>query len=275
MRKKLMKKIMIAVMLTALIIGAVPTGEAQAASKLRLNATKLSLKVGQSKQLKVRKKVKKVKWSSSKKSVVTVSKNGKIKAKKAGKATVYAKIGKTRLKCRVVVKNKEKTSKKSSSEKKVLVVYFSATGSTERVAKVIKNTAKADIYEIRPRKPYTDADLDWTDDASRVNKEHDSGTEPEISGTVSNIKKYDVVYLGYPIWWGIAAWPLDGFVKANDFTGKTVIPFCTSSASDLGDSGKLLADMAGTGEWQEGQRFQSSASEGEVQKWVNGLGILK
>lgn len=271
MRKKLMKKIMIAVMLTALIIGAVPTGEAQAASKLRLNATKLSLKVGQSKQLKVRKKVKKVKWSSSKKSVVTVSKNGKIKAKKAGKATVYAKIGKTRLKCRVVVKNKEKTSKKSSSEKKVLVVYFSATGSTERVAKVIKNTAKADIYEIRPRKPYTDADLDWTDDASRVNKEHDSGTEPEISGTVSNIKKYDVVYLGYPIWWGEAPNIMHTFLKKHNLSGKTVIPFCTSLSSGLGSSARNLHRYAPNANWQTGRRFDSDVSKKTVEKWVKGL----
>ncbi len=78
---------------------------------------------------------------------------------------------------------------------------------------------------------------------------------------------------GYPIWWGIAAWPLDGFVKANDFTGKTVIPFCTSASSGMGESGKLLAEMAGTGEWQEGTRFQSSASEEDVRDWVAGLGL--
>ena len=84
---------------------------------------------------------------------------------------------------------------------------------------------------------------------------------------------YSTVLIGYPIWWGIAAWPVDGFVKANDFTGKTVIPFCTSSSSGLGDSGQLLQKMAGTGNWQEGKRFSSGASASEVQSWVKGLGL--
>lgn len=161
---------------------------------------------------------------------------------------------------------------------KILVVYYSASGNTERVAGVIADTAGADVFKVEPQEPYTDADLDWTDEESRVSVEHENEDKRAmelVSTEVENWDSYDTVFIGYPIWWGIAAWPLDGFVKANDFTGKTVIPFCTSSASDLGDSGKLLADMAGTGEWQEGQRFQSSASEGEVQKWVNGLGILK
>ena len=77
----------------------------------------------------------------------------------------------------------------------------------------------------------------------------------------------------YPIWWGIEAWPVDTFVENNDFTGKTVIPFCTSSSSDIGDSGDLLADLAGTGDWQEGMRFRSGADEADVQEWVNGLGL--
>lgn len=159
---------------------------------------------------------------------------------------------------------------------KTLVVYYSASGNTERVAGVIADAAGADIFKVEPTEPYSDDDLDWTDEDSRVSVEHENENEREVelvSTAVDNWDSYDTVFVGYPIWWGIAAWPLDGFVKANDFTGKTVIPFCTSSSSDLGDSGKLLADMAGSGEWQEGQRFQSSASEDEIQKWVQELGI--
>ena len=90
---------------------------------------------------------------------------------------------------------------------------------------------------------------------------------------MDNWDSYDTVFIGYPIWWGIAAWPVDNFVTANDFTGKTVIPFCTSSSSGLGESGELLAELAGTGNWLEGQRFRSSASEDDVAEWVNGLNI--
>ena len=90
---------------------------------------------------------------------------------------------------------------------------------------------------------------------------------------VENWDSYDTVFLGYPIWWGIAAWPVDGFVEANDFTGKTVIPFCTSSSSGLGESGELLAELAGTGDWQGGQRFRSSASQEDVNQWVDSLGL--
>ncbi|MCM1170650.1 MAG: flavodoxin [Clostridium sp.] len=88
-----------------------------------------------------------------------------------------------------------------------------------------------------------------------------------------NWEDYDTVFIGFPIWWGIAAWPVDGFVAANDFTGKTVIPFCTSSSSGLGESGELLKEAAGTGNWLEGERFQSNASEETVTEWVNGLGL--
>ena len=94
-----------------------------------------------------------------------------------------------------------------------------------------------------------------------------------VADTVDNWDSYDTVFVGYPIWWGIAAWPVDGFIEANDFTGKTVIPFCTSSSSDIGDSGQLLADMAGTGNWLEGQRFSSGVSQDEVDQWVESLGL--
>ncbi len=169
----------------------------------------------------------------------------------------------------------EPTPEPASEGGKTLVVYYSASGNTGRVAQAIANTTGGDTFELIPVTPYTDEDLDWTADGSRVNQEHDDESLRDIaleSTTVDNWAEYDTVYVGYPIWWGIAAWPVNSFIKNNDFTGKTVIPFCTSSSSGLGESGRLLADMAGTGDWQEGQRFQSSASEDEVAEWVNSLG---
>lgn len=157
-----------------------------------------------------------------------------------------------------------------------LVVYYSATGNTEQVANDIADITGGDLFELEPVEPYTSDDLDWTDDNSRVSREYydESLRDVElVADTVENWDSYDTVFIGYPIWWGIAAWPMDTFVENNDFTGKTVIPFCTSSSSGIGDSGNLLADLAGTGDWQDGARFRSGADEADVQEWVNGLGL--
>ena len=159
---------------------------------------------------------------------------------------------------------------------KTLVVYYSASGNTERVAKDIAEAAGADLFEIVPTEVYTSDDLDWTNPDSRVSREHDDESLRDVPLTTTEVPdwdSYDTVFIGYPIWWGIAAWPVDTFVKNNDFTGKTIIPFATSSSSGMGQSGSLLADMAGTGEWQEGQRFSSGVSSDDVQSWVNGLGL--
>lgn len=159
---------------------------------------------------------------------------------------------------------------------KTLVVYYSASGNTERVAKDIAEAAGADLFEIVPAELYTSDDLNWTNPDSRVSREHDDESLRDVPLTtteVSDWDSYDTVFIGYPIWWGIAAWPVDTFVKNNDFNGKTVIPFATSSSSGMGQSGSLLADMAGTGNWQEGQRFSSGVSSDDVQSWVNGLGL--
>lgn len=155
-----------------------------------------------------------------------------------------------------------------------LVVYYSATGNTEDVANTIAEETGGDIFEIEPADPYTDDDLNWNDENSRVVYEHDNPDARDVelvSDTVENWDSYDTVFIGYPIWWGIAAWPVDGFVEANDFSGKNVIPFCTSASSDIGDSGQLLADMAGTGNWLDGARFSSGAGNDEIQEWLNGL----
>ena len=158
----------------------------------------------------------------------------------------------------------------------VLVVYYSATGHTAAVAETIAEVTGGDLFEITPAEPYTSEDLDWTDQDSRVSQEYadESLRDVELATvTPDNWDSYDTVFIGYPIWWGIAAWPTSSFVAANDFTGKTVIPFCTSSSSGLGDSGSLLAEAAGTGDWLEGQRFRSSASADDVTEWVNGMGL--
>ena len=158
----------------------------------------------------------------------------------------------------------------------VLVVYYSASGHTETVAGYIAQTTGGDIFEITPAQPYTDDDLNWSDSDSRVTREHEDESLRDVELTtteVENWDSYDTVFIGYPIWWGIAAWPVDGFVEANDFTGKTVIPFCTSSSSGLGESGELLAELAGTGDWQEGQRFRSSAGQADMDEWVDSLGL--
>ena len=168
------------------------------------------------------------------------------------------------------------TPETPAEESNVLVAYFSATGNTERVANAIAEATGGDLFEITPAAPYTDDDLNWTDENSRVVQEYENPEERDVELTAytpDNWADYDVVYIGYPIWWGIAAWPVDGFVEANDFTGKTVVPFCTSSSSGLGESGQLLADLAGTGTWLEGQRFRSSASQEDVNAWVESLGL--
>ncbi len=157
------------------------------------------------------------------------------------------------------------------TEGKTLVVYFSATGNTERVAEMIAEATGGDLFELEPADPYTDEDLNYDDDNSRVSQEYadESLRNVElVADTVDDWQDVERVYIGYPVWWGIAAWPVNTFVEANDFTGKTVIPFCTSASSGLGDSGELLAEQAGTGDWQEGMRFRSSVSDEDVVAWV-------
>lgn len=159
---------------------------------------------------------------------------------------------------------------------KTLVVYYSASGNTEEAANYIAAATGADLFELVPVEPYSSDDLNWSDDNSRVVYEHDNPEAREVElveTTVSDWESYDTIFIGYPIWWGIAAWPVDGFIKANDFTGKTVIPFCTSSSSSLGESGELLAEAAGTGNWLDGMRFSSRVSEGDVQTWIDSLGL--
>ncbi len=157
---------------------------------------------------------------------------------------------------------------------KILVAYYSAQGHTKRVAEAAADELGADLFEIVPQEVYSSDDLNWSNDQSRVTREHEDESlrdVPLAQTTPDNWADYDTVLLGYPIWWAIAAWPCNRFAADNDFTGKKVIPFCTSSSSGLGQSGELLASAAGTGDWQTGQRFSSGASDDEVRAWAVGL----
>ena len=168
------------------------------------------------------------------------------------------------------------TTAQASSEGtgKTLVAYYSAQGHTKRAAEAVADELGADLFEIVPEQVYTDADLTWTNEDSRVSREHDDESlrdVPLAQTTPDAWADYDTVLFGYPIWWAIAAWPCDHFATDNDFTGKRVVPFCTSSSSDLGQSGELLVQAAGTGSWERGQRFSSGASDDEVRSWARGL----
>ena len=152
---------------------------------------------------------------------------------------------------------------------KTLVVYYSASGNTAAVAGYIADALGADTFELVPETPYSSDDLNWTVNSSRVNREHDDESLRDIAlvaDSVDNWDEYDTVFIGYPIWWAIAAWPVNNFVK-------NVIPFCTSSSSGLGQSGTLLEQMANGGTWQSGQRFSSGASSSTVREWAAGLGV--
>ncbi len=165
----------------------------------------------------------------------------------------------------------EVTSEETESTGDTLIVYYSAQGHTVEFAEAIADELGADLFEIVPTEVYTEDDLNWADDDSRVSKEYadESLRDVELTTTeVENWENYDIVYIGYPIWWGIAAWPVNTFVEANDFTGKTVIPFCTSSSSGIGQSGEILAELAGTGTWLDGERFQSNQSTDDAREWV-------
>lgn len=152
-----------------------------------------------------------------------------------------------------------------------LVAYFSATGSTKRVAEDIATTTGGTLFAIEPAEAYTSDDLNYNDADSRVSREHDDERLRDVKLKTTEVPdwdRYTTVYIGYPIWWGVAAWPMNTFVRANDFSGKTVIPFCTSASSPLGSSASELAKLANGGDWKDGQRFSSSESAQNVEAWV-------
>jgi flavodoxin len=168
------------------------------------------------------------------------------------------------------------SAENTTSGKKAIVIYFSGSGNTKRVAELVANETGSELFELVPTTPYTDDDLNYRDENSRVIKEHN---DPSLQNTeltsikASDWESYDTVLFGYPLWWREAAWPVNSFVKGNDFSGKTVIPFCTSTSDGIGDSGSKLAQMAGTGTWQEGMRFSEREEESAVKEWAQGIGL--
>ena len=156
---------------------------------------------------------------------------------------------------------------------KAVVVYFSCTGNTKAVAQKIATTVGCSTYEIVPSKPYSEEDLNYKNKKSRATKEqNDDAARPEIEGTITDWNSYDTVFIGYPIWFAKAPRILCTFVESQDFTGKRVIPFCTSGSSGIGNSAKELAGLAkNSGNWVSGTRFSSSVSNKDVSEWLTAL----
>lgn len=169
----------------------------------------------------------------------------------------------------LIINNKQESD---STDKTYLVVYYSATGNTEKVAQKIAEKLNADIFEIVPSDDYTSDDLDWNNSDSRVSKEHADQSLRDVSletTKVNDWKKYDTVLIGYPIWWGEAAWPVNTFIKNNDFTNKDIYTFCTSESSRIDDSTDLLKAMNDTGNWVSGIRFSEDPSDDDIQEFIN------
>ena len=157
---------------------------------------------------------------------------------------------------------------------KILVAYFSATNNTEGVAQKLADGLGADLYEITPEQPYTDEDLDYGNSESRSSVEmNDPSARPAISGSIENMEQYDVVFIGYPIWWGEAPRIMSTFIESYDFSGKTLTAFCTSASSGFGNSDSALRSAANGATWLDGHRFSAGASADDVMEWANGLGI--
>ncbi len=158
---------------------------------------------------------------------------------------------------------------------KVLVAYFSATGTTKKLAEYAADAMGADLYEIVPEEPYTDDDLNYSDRNTRATVEqNDKNVRPAISGSVENMDQYEIVFLAFPIWWGEEPRIMDTFVETYDFSGKTVVPFCTSGSSGFGSSGRNMQGLStGDATWLDGARLNSSSSREDIVDWINGLGL--
>lgn len=159
--------------------------------------------------------------------------------------------------------------------KKVLVAYFSATNTTKGIAELIADGLSADIYEIVPEEPYTDADLNYNDNNSRSTIEmNDPSARPVISGSVTNMEQYDIVFIGYPIWWGKAPRIIDTFMESYEFAEKTIVPFCTSGSSGIGSSATNLHNLcADNVTWLDGARLGGNSSREDIVEWINDLGL--
>lgn len=260
------------------------------------------MKRGERKKIKVnvspKKGKKTIKFTTSNKKVATVNKSGRVTAKKAGTAKITVtvrlrKAGKSGISTKrstwvkIMVRGRassDKTKDTPATEppetqnptgKKGIVAYFSCTDNTKTIAEYVAESAGADIYRIEPSVPYTSADLNYNNADSRSSKEqNDAAARPTIAGSLPSLDNYEVVYLGYPIWWGQAPKIMYTFVESYDLSGKIVIPFCTSGGSGIGTSAtNLQAAARGNAAWIAGQRFSGSSSKSVVEQWVRGLDL--
>jgi flavodoxin len=171
--------------------------------------------------------------------------------------------------------NRENTTDTVNTEQsRVLVVYFSCTGTTKRLAEYAADILVADIHEIVPETPYTSADLNYNNNSSRASREqNDASARPAIKNGVENMEKYDVILLGYPIWWGQAPKIIYTFLETYDFSGKTIVPFCTSGSSGIGTSDTNLRALAPGISWMSGRRFSGSETKNGISQWIESLNI--
>ena len=262
-----LKRTLIGILAFVLIIGAfsvLPVSEVSAAGRAKLSEESLALNPGAVRTLTVNGGSGNVKWSTNNKKVVSIKKNGKkatVTAQKEGTATITARIGKNKLQCKVKV-----------SGKKILIAYFSRTGNSRKVAKYIQKSIGGDLVQIKTKDPYPS---DYDKCVSQAEKELEDDIRPEITTRVKDFAQYDEVVIGYPIWWGEAPRIISTFVESYDFSGKTIVPFCTSGGSGIGSSATNLEQLTSGATWLEGQRLHGGDSQDAVMEWVNGLGLSK
>lgn len=174
----------------------------------------------------------------------------------------------------IAADNNEPEQKTESGTKEMLVVYFSRTNNTERIAQIITDYAGADSYEIEAAVPYTDADIEYNNSSCRANQEqNDKSVRPEIAAPFDSLAQYDVIWLGYPIWWGEEPRIIDTFLESYDFSDKTVIPFCTSASSGISTSESNIEQLVPIGNQLAGKRFSADAAENDVKEWVDSLNL--
>ena len=271
--------------------------------KKKVTKKTYQMKQGEKKKIKVSVSPKKgknvVQFATSNKKVATVSKKGTVTAKKTGTAKIKVTVKKgisqkksraskkktTWVKIKVVKASNPKDKPDSDTKpptdqntvkgKKSLVVYFSCTDTTKKIAEYVQESIGADIYRIEPEMPYTAEDLNYGDSSTRATKEqNDSSARPAISGTVSNMQEYDFIFLSYPIWWGQAPRIISTFLESYDFSGKTIIPICTSHSSGIGSSATNLHSLIDDSvTWLEGRRFSSTTTKEEIAQWLKDSGI--
>lgn len=161
-----------------------------------------------------------------------------------------------------------------TQQSSVLIAYFSATNNTKAVAETLSTVIDADVFEIQASDPYTEDDLNYNDDSSRTTIEmNDDSIRPEIANTVENMDAYDIVFLGYPIWWSDAPRIISTFLESYDFSNKTIVPFCTSGGSGISTSVSSLQQLTQNSTWLEGERFSSNVSQDELSQWVQSLNL--